>query len=171
MGIFVPTKFIKEYTLKIRQVMPHDAPLIARLNTTVQQLHYELEPVRYKAPDPDVPMLRQLYEQWLRRSDCVAFLAQIDRQPVGYIICFVQEPTANPFVNAVKSLRIDQISVDVAYQRQGIGRALMEAAYETAQQHEVAEVTLGVHIYNENAQQFFKAMGFAPGHLRMRSTM
>ena len=157
--------------MKIRPANIQDVPTIAQLNTTVQSLHHEIQPSRYKKPVEDSPTLRRLYEQWLQRKDCVAFIAEIDKQIVGYIICFIQNPSDNPFVYPVKTLHVDQISVEPTYQRQGIGRELIQIAREAAKEQGATDITFGVHVGNEKAQAFFKSLGFTPASLRMHAKL
>jgi ribosomal protein S18 acetylase RimI-like enzyme len=158
----------KDIQVKIRRATLEDVPHIARMNTTVQQLHHQLEPTRYKAPNPDDPALHAHFAALLGREDVLIYIAEVDGQAAGYVICFVQVSPDNPFLHPFTRLHIDQLSVDAAHQRRGIGRELMDVAREAAQQHNATEITLGVHAENTAAIAFYAALGFTSYHLRLR---
>lgn len=57
---------------------------------------------------------------------------------------------------------VDCFAVDERCQRQGVGRKLMEYIREFAKENDCNSVQLGVSTFNEQAQKFYQAMGFAP---------
>ena len=57
---------------------------------------------------------------------------------------------------------IDCFAVDEKHRRQGVGRKLMEYIVEFARENNCTSVQLGVSSFNEQAQKFYQAIGFAP---------
>lgn len=57
---------------------------------------------------------------------------------------------------------VDCFAVEKKCRRQGVGRRLMEYIREFARENDCTSVQLGVAAFNENAQEFYKAMGFTP---------
>ncbi len=128
--------------LLIRQAMPADAPAVARLNQDFNDVQ------------TDVAVMAARLERCLATERI--FLAEIDGLAVGFlalwlfpVICF-PEPYAE----------VSELFVEEAYRRRGIGRALLEAAIETAQREGAAELKLNTGFRNTAAQQLYYALGF-----------
>ena len=153
--------------MKIRQAQLQDVPALAQMNQTVQQWHHDAQPSRYKPP-MDSADLQQWFIERLQDESWFGFIAEVDGKPAGYVLCRVDITGDNPYVYPSKTLHINQISVDASFRRQGIGRALVQAARETAQTQGVSALTLGVHAQNARAQAFFQTMGFVMAHHSMR---
>lgn len=71
-------------------------------------------------------------------------------EPVGFALCRVMEDT----------LYLDQISVDPAHGRKGLGRALMSEVEKLASQHSVSSVTLSTFRTLKWNGPFYKSLGF-----------
>lgn len=146
--------------LLIRQALENDAPLVARLNGAVQQIHHEAHPHRYKPADPDDPSLIAWYAQQLARPNCVIFIAEVDRAAVGYALCLLQEQDENPFRFATTRLHLDQFAVNDTHREAGVGSALLEQVVALAKTHAAERVTLGVAAFNEQAIGFYQRRDF-----------
>jgi diamine N-acetyltransferase len=147
-------------SLSIRQAQQTDAPLLARLNGAVQQIHHEAHPQRYKPAQPDDPTLREWYEQQLARENCVIYIADVDGEAVGYALCIVQEQPENPFRYASKRIHLDQLAVNEHQRQAGVGSALLERTIMLAKACDAERVTLGVAAFNESAIGFYERRDF-----------
>lgn len=151
----------------IRKALPADAPLLAQLNTAVQELHSAAEPERYKAPAPDEPALIATFEKHLANEKATIFIAEADGEAVGYILTIHQQTEENPYVFAQNRLLIDQMSVNASHRSKGVGHALMQKAIELGHEHKVDYLSLGVRGFNEEAIAFYKREGFEVLSLNM----
>ncbi|HZG72752.1 MAG TPA: GNAT family N-acetyltransferase, partial [Chondromyces sp.] len=59
-----------------------------------------------------------------------------------------------------ESLEIERIYVKNQFQKQGLGKCLLNKAMEIAMEHDKKKIWLGVWEKNENAIAFYKKMGF-----------
>jgi len=55
---------------------------------------------------------------------------------------------------------ITSVAVDPAYQRQGVGRALIAQAIQHLREHDVEEADLEVSVTNRSAQSLYESFGF-----------
>jgi len=81
---------------------------------------------------------------------------------VGYLLMFVHEGAQNAFRRARRWCEIDQIAVDPAWRRRGIGTALMTAALQEASARGVRDVELSSWAFNSDAHAMFQRFGFEP---------
>ena len=92
-------------------------------------------------------------------------VAEYQGELVGFLVL--------SYVSALTGLRawIDDIAVDPSYRRQGIGRALVEAAIQRASRRGATHLFMDTSRGNPDAQRFYHACGFAedgvaPLHIR-----
>ena len=92
-------------------------------------------------------------------------IAESQGELVGFLVL--------SYVSALTGLRawIDDIAVDPSYRRQGIGRALVEAAIQRASRRGATHLFMDTSRGNPDAQRFYRACGFAedgvaPLHIR-----
>lgn len=153
--------------MNIRNASPDDDKTLARLNYTVQKLHVERMPQRYKATTPDDALVIATFQRFLCDEKSRILIAEVDGEAVGYIHVKITQTEENAFVLAHTTLHIDQMSVVESHQGQGIGHALMEQAFVLARQLDIELVTLGVVAFNTNAQKFYERHGFEFQSMRM----
>ena len=142
-----------------------DVATLARLNAYVQGWHAAQYPETFFAvPDPDG--LVAYYQGRLAEPGCTAFLA--GDPPEGYALCSLQAREASVFSPAIRRLSVEQIAVAPEARRKGMGRALMQAARDLAQELQVDEIVLDTWEANHAAHGFFRAEGFEPCRMLFR---
>ena len=144
---------------QVRRAMPQDAARVAHLNRHVQDWHAATYPCVFK-PDPDADRLTAFFVDTINDPDCAIFLVGDPAQ--GYLTCKILIRPDNPFAYAARRMMIDQIGVDPAARRQGLGRALFDAALDHARAQGCTEIMLDTWGENRDAHAFFRAQGFAP---------
>ena len=87
-------------------------------------------------------------------------IAQIDQQPVGYLIVRHVVQEANAFKQERRFLSVDQLAVVPAHRRQGVGRALMAHARQIARDRGLTRLELEAYALNHDAQAFYASEGF-----------
>jgi ribosomal protein S18 acetylase RimI-like enzyme len=126
------------------------------------------------APIPGVPvradedtkrLVRALYLEWLGRPDSFALIAELDGRPVGYVIGFVEEPSE--IWDTGRIGHIDSFLVSPEVRGQGVGRLLLEKAYDEMRRAGARTVGLDVVSTNEGARRFYEREGFVPTFLQM----
>lgn len=151
--------------MTLRRATPDDAPLLVRLYRHVHDPHVEAEPEVYRSPSDDEALA--FYRERLARADVVVFVAEVEGQGVGYVLCQHVRREASAFTRAREYLMVDQLAVAADHRRAGLGRRLMAAAEELARELGLARVELDVRGWNAGARAFYQALGFAPAQLRL----
>lgn len=84
-------------------------------------------------------------------------VAEVDKQVVGFL--------ALSFIPGISGLRalIDDLAVDPAYRRQGIGAALVEAAIQRADRRGATHLLVDTAKGDAAARDFYQACGFEAG--------
>lgn len=153
--------------ITIREAHSGDAKALAKLVITVQQLHIDNQPERFKPLKADNPALIEVYERHLADDNKHIYVAEDADLAVGFVLCVDYVIPENPFVYSKRDFHIDQISVDIDYQGQGIGKLLMQQAMLKAKECEADLITLGVASFNQQAITFYEKLGFSIQSHRM----
>jgi GNAT superfamily N-acetyltransferase len=150
----------------VRLATLSDAALLSSLNADVQRLHAQAAPWLFKPPGPDT-FTPAVASALLARPGNLVFIASIGPEPAGYAHAEVLHRAETPFQYAYDEVHLHAISVQPAWRRRGVGKALIEAVRQGAESRGVALLTLGAWSFNAAARAFFREQGFAPYMERM----
>lgn len=150
----------------VRQADLGDAPLLARLNADVQDLHAHGEPRVFKPAD--AAAAEEMFRDALVADATVVFLAEVAGEAVGYLMAAEVEGAESASVLARRSLFIRHLSVTAEARQRGVGQALMAAAEQEARRRGVDTMTLDHWAFNETAARFFARQGFEVFNVRRR---
>jgi ribosomal protein S18 acetylase RimI-like enzyme len=89
-------------------------------------------------------------ERFLRRNPNTSFIAEIDSEIIGSILCG----------NDGRSGYIHHACVSREHQNNKIGTQLAEKVFEALKAEEISDVTLTVYIDNDDGNRFWGRMGF-----------
>lgn len=120
--------------------------------------------MQIKAASPaDADILAQLHAQhfkraWSRvefnsffeRDGVIAYIAQKDEKPIGFIFCWA----------VVGECELLCLAVEEAYRQQGIARALCDKAMVDSVQRGVSVMHLEVALSNDAARRLYASLGF-----------
>jgi ribosomal protein S18 acetylase RimI-like enzyme len=148
----------------IRRARDDDVSLLLELNREVQVLHAAAEPRQFKPVVTDLAPFAVLVSD----PETYAFIAEVGGEAAGYCVCKVLRRPDGPFSYAATAVYVDQMAVLSAYQRRGVGAAMIERAKSLATEVGADWIDLEVWSFNSGAQQFYAAQGFAPAKYRMR---
>jgi len=149
------------------QIHPtNDSQVVAKLNEAVQVLHHQLYPNEFKAFDFEA--ISKAIEKMMDSPQTHTFLATIDAAPVGYILCMVKTRAENEFQFEKEFLYIDQISVNEASRKLGVGKLLMRKAMDLAKDLGTSEIQLDHWSNNREAGEFFEQFGFEYFNFKMK---
>lgn len=127
---------------RLRRVGPEDAALIARL----------------EAEATDAPWSEAMARASLRLATTRGWIAERDAAGVGYVLASA--------AGGVGEILI--VGVAPSERRQGLGRALMEAAQQAWRADGVTEAFLEVRDDNEAAQALYRVLGWEDAGVRRR---
>ena len=145
--------------MEIRKAIDTDSLLLSSLAVDVQRLHAEHHPEFFKMPTRD-DFAASFFDEMLANPLVSIFIAEEDREALGYIVCTLMERTENPFTFGMRYLLIDQISVRPQARGRGVGTALMKQAEILAGELGVQKIWLDSWDFNRNAHAFFEGAGF-----------
>lgn len=143
-----------------------DATLLTELNEGVQNLHHELYPDVFKLFD--FKEIEPVFRKMLSNASVHAFVASIDGQPVGYLLCYLKQQPETAFQYAQTTLNIDQVMVLQAYRKNGVATRLLERAFSLAKEQGIREIELNHWEGNATAGRFFADNGFSYFNHRMK---
>ena len=135
-----------------------DHKVLAELNKMVQDLHHELYPNEFKAFNQQ--LMEDAFERMIEQVDCHAYLATLDGENVGYMLCFERTREDNAFQYEKKFIVVDQIAVLPDSQGKGVGYALLQEAEKLAVSNGMNHIQINHWRLNDKAKQFFTQQGF-----------
>jgi ribosomal protein S18 acetylase RimI-like enzyme len=109
---------------------------------------------------------RSQYLDWLSGDRHTLLVAERDRELIGYAMVSVNEGAATWDVGN-PTAEIETLSVLESERGGGVGRALAEAAVETAREAGARAVSVGVAHTNADAIRFYQREGFEPFYVLM----
>ncbi|WP_028401944.1 GNAT family N-acetyltransferase [Ectobacillus panaciterrae] len=132
---------------------------ISKLKEQVQQLHVEGRPDLYA--NTSASLDRNTYETWLNDTTIEVFVVEGNNKEIlAYMILDIKEPSNNPILLERKVLFIRNIGVSEVCQGTGIGKALVQKAFEYTKEIQATSVELNVLEFNEKAIRFYEKLGF-----------
>ena len=144
----------------IRRARPDDMARINELLFQVQALHAEGRPDIFKigAKKYTDDQLARIIED----DTTPIFVLEEDGDIAGYAFCIYQVTPENSQVYYRKVLYIDDLCVDAACRRRGVGTRLYRHVLKTAAENGCNSVTLNVWRVNEGAERFYNSLGMQP---------
>lgn len=143
--------------MKERKIIPcEDAELLAKLYQSVQEVHHRLDPNVFKSFDYEA--FRDLLQELLVKETHHFFVAW-QNQPCGFIHLKEIHLSDTPLMFSQRRLEIEALSVEKAYQQQGVGESLLAYAADFAREKHYERVTLNFWAKNHVAG-FYQRNGF-----------
>ena len=145
--------------VSVRPARADDESAIGRLGAMLVEEHHQFDPKRFIAP---LPQLKERYGQFLvsriKEPGMVVLVAERDGSPVGYAYAGIEG-------NDYMALRgpagvLYDLVVDPRHRRQGVGTALLHAAFDALLRLGAPRVVLFTADKNQGAQEMFARAGF-----------
>ena len=156
----------KPAKISVRPGKPDDGPALGRLGELLVAIHHGFDPDRFVKPGPGT---KEGYGRFLagalERKDMMVLVAEEDGVVLGYVYAALEG-------NDWMALRgragvIQDIVVDPARRREGIGQRLLREAIDALAARGAPMVVLSTAKRNEVAQRVFAAAGFRPTMIEM----
>jgi len=143
----------------IRPAVADDEEALGRLGALLVVEHYDFDPERFLAPRPDTP---QAYGRFLTskidQQEKLVLVAQRNGAVVGYVFGGM-EGFDYMALRGPAAVLYDLV-VDAAHRRQGVGAALLDAAFGEFTKRGAPRVLLFTAYKNDGAQSLFERVGF-----------
>lgn len=109
---------------------------------------------------PDLELAETYIKARLENNESVIFVALADVDGVQVPAGFTQLYPRLSSVRASKNWLLNDLYVDAAFRKQGIGEALIKTAMDFARNEGATYITLDTAIDNYTAQSLYEAIGF-----------
>ena len=113
------------------------------------------------------PMDRAGVQILIAGPNSAIIVADAGGEVIGVMTILEKLVTATAIKVARRYAEIDNMAVKRSAQRQGVGRALIDAAADWARGRKVTGLELNVYEFNEAAVALYRAAGFSTQHRRM----
>ena len=145
--------------VKIERCDPRDAPVIADIGRTTFVETYS-EQTTSADMDEHVAHAysREQIDAELAEPGSTFFLARVGDAVAGYLK--INRGQAQTELREATGLEIESLYVLKAFREQGVGRLLLDKAFDEARRGGADYVWLGVWERNASARRFWKHMGF-----------
>ncbi len=144
--------------ITIRKAQKKDAPTLCLLLEGIAKLHHEGRPDIYA--DGGAKYTTYDIEKKIENSDEIILVAADENDEVfGYTMSKIVEVESQGIIIAHRKLYIDDVCVAPDCRKMGIGKKLMTATKEKAEELGCHIAELNVWTFNENAVEFYKSCG------------
>lgn len=142
----------------IREASSNDYKEIHKLVKEVHELHAKARPEDYK--DCDNPLKKDNYISMLNDINIKIFVAELDNSEIfGYTVLKKIEIKEHPIMIDKRILHMDDLCVSKKYRRKGVGKRLYNKAKEYCKEICFDKLELNVWKFNEEAIEFYEALG------------
>ena len=140
--------------LIIRKCVDDDFLKVTELMQTVQDFHHKMR--------CDIHKDNEIFEKKefdKKKNDIV--VATLNDEVIGVLIYLIKNGSVINYVYQRKVLFVDALVVDSNYRRLGIGKSLMDEAFNIARENDCVSVELNVWDFNSNAKKFYDNLGMS----------
>ncbi|MDD5898269.1 MAG: GNAT family N-acetyltransferase [Clostridia bacterium] len=141
----------------LREAGLEELARIAALKRQIHQLHVNGRPDLFRPFSGE-----EAFAEYAIAKNCALLLAEINGEPVGYVLVQYVNRSSNPYMNERRFVHVEEFCVEDSHHRMGIGRRLMEGLRELARKNGYSRIELDVWGFNESARRFYEAMGMKP---------
>lgn len=155
---------------KIRNAEKKDLPKILALLIQVDMVHHNGRPDLFRGPATKYSA-EELEKIIIDPQRPVFVCENEDGEVLGHAFCVIETPREQRVLRSVKTLYIDDICVDEAARRQGVGTALFSHVTAFAKSVDCYHITLSVWACNPEACAFYEKMGMQVQRTYMESIL
>ncbi|HKS06176.1 MAG TPA: GNAT family N-acetyltransferase [Gemmatimonadaceae bacterium] len=152
--------------MRIRLATSADIPALGRLGALLVRTHQNFDAKRFlTASDQTERRYGEFLGTQIDDPDAIVLVAELNGAVVGYAYAGVEGIDYMALRGPAGALH--DIVVDAAHQKQGIGRALLDATLAALRERGVPRVVLMTAATNENAKTLFARSGFRATMIEM----
>lgn len=153
-------------SISVRKAQKKDAGKIALLLESIAQLHHEGRPDLYGNGGAKYDI--KAVEDKIGNEDEIILVAVNDADEVmGYTMSKIYDVAQDGIKLAHRKMYIDDVCVDPACRKQGVGKILMEATKQKAIDADCHICDLNVWAFNESAIKFYESCGMTKQRIYM----
>jgi len=143
----------------IREAVTADYEGMCEVFEEIDACHREALPHIFQKPDR-IARTREYISDIIACKDAALFVAEYKSQLIGLVHINVRETPDIPLMVPRRYAVISDLIVKKRFHRFGVGRSLVETAYQWALNKGLTEIELSVWEFNEGAIAFYERLGF-----------
>ncbi|MGG7036298.1 MAG: GNAT family N-acetyltransferase [Flavobacterium sp.] len=143
----------------VQEATSEYVPAILTLWTNLMNNHKKMDEAFFAETSENLSAYRNNLEFSLPSSLCKVFVAFVGNQLVGYITAEFVKPNSLLY-NSIPYCEVGDIMIDPNFQKQGLGKVLVEEVKKWSVSKGIHNIRLNVFSKNKNALVFFKTLGF-----------
>jgi len=152
--------------LVVRAATLDDYEAMTSLYTETDRLNHEWLPQLF--PPVTGPIRSRDYVARQLADPNVRYLvAELAGRIVGLLLAIHHDVPSTPWFHARRYVEVQDLTVDSAARRRGVGRLLIDATEAWARERGATSIDLTVIEANENALRFYERLGFSTRSRRM----
>ncbi|HVU51176.1 MAG TPA: GNAT family N-acetyltransferase [Polyangia bacterium] len=159
--------------MRVRTARSSDLPRVGELAAELVRQHHALDASRFMLIEPIAEGYRRFLGGELRRKGAVVLVAEAEEGGpdaiVGYAYATLEPRNWNDLLDA--SGKLNDVFVDPAARRRGVGRALCRAVLAELTARGAPRVVLMSAWRNPDAHVFFESLGFRRTMLEMTAEL
>jgi ribosomal protein S18 acetylase RimI-like enzyme len=144
--------------MKIRKATVADAPALVALNRSVQEMHADAFPERFRRNAPQETVERA-FAAMIEAPSSYWLVAEED-QPVAFLSAEFRDRDESWYLVPHRLCYLAAVAVAPAFRQRGIARALLDELQREAAARGAFCIELDVWSFNEQARQAFARLGF-----------
>lgn len=153
----------------IREATGLDYGGICTLCEEVDRLHRQHLPNIFKKPDGPARE-RDYIQSLLDDPNVVLFVAEVEAELIGFVNVMIAQSSI-PLHVPRRFAIVDNLAVTEHFRRQGVGRALMQAAEHWAQERGATAMELNVYEFNHGATETYESLGYRTLSRKMQKSL
>jgi len=156
--------------MRVRTALPTDLQQVSQLAAELVRQHHALDAARFLLVEPIAEGYRRFFTGELRRQGALILVAEDEGGRIlGYAYATLEPRNWNDLLDAAGKL--NDIFVDSAARRRGVGRALARATLAELAARGAPRVVLMSAWRNPDAHAFFESLGFRRTMLEMTAEL
>jgi ribosomal protein S18 acetylase RimI-like enzyme len=145
--------------IRIHEGTVEDYPRAREVMAETLAFHQQSAPEFFRATDAPPPPYTFI-EELVRAGHGAWFLAEENEQIVGFVTIRLESTTQKPWMVPEVRAHIDNLGILPRWRRRGLGRQLMAAGEQWAQQHGACRILLNVWEFNDAALALYETLGY-----------
>jgi len=144
---------------KIRAAVAEDVPALLGLLTQLDEHHAKIQPSFFRASAREAQEVREVIAG---RHSTILVAAGAGGELLGAVTLRIYDTPAHPLMVPERRALLEDMVVDAGARREGVGRALAEAARGWCRGEGAQQLVLTVWEGNAGAARFYQEAGFSP---------
>jgi len=156
--------------INIRKASSDDYNNLCELFDEIDNLHRNNLPHLFQKPEGPVRE-KDYFSELLADKNVGFFVAEVDNKLVGFVHMIIKDTPAFPIFVPRRFAILDALLVKSGFQKQGIGRMLIDTGQEWAIASGATSIELNVYEFNQTAISFYESSGYQTFSRKMRKVL